>query len=78
MARNTDRNQTEGSQEQSQSVPSDDIMNRQGSMDERDVAQRAYRRYEARGFEDGHDMADWLEAEREAREERPTKTGGSE
>jgi urease accessory protein UreF len=53
-------------------------MNRQGSMDERDVAQRAYRRYEARGFEDGHDMDDWLEAEREAREERSTRPGGSE
>jgi hypothetical protein len=29
------------------------------------VAQRAYERYEARGREDGHDMEDWLEAERE-------------
>ena len=29
------------------------------------VAQRAYQRYEERGREDGHDMEDWLEAERE-------------
>ena len=29
------------------------------------VAQRAYQRYEARGREDGHDMEDWFEAERE-------------
>jgi hypothetical protein len=29
------------------------------------IAQRAYERYEARGREDGHDMEDWLEAERE-------------
>lgn len=29
------------------------------------VAQRAYERYEARGREDGHDLADWYEAERE-------------
>jgi len=29
------------------------------------VAQRAYERYEARGREDGHDMEDWFEAERE-------------
>ena len=29
------------------------------------IAQRAYERYEARGREDGHDMDDWYEAERE-------------
>ena len=32
------------------------------------IAQRAYERYEARGREDGHDMDDWIEAERELRE----------
>jgi len=29
------------------------------------IAQRAYERYEARGREDGHDLEDWFEAERE-------------
>lgn len=29
------------------------------------IAQAAYRRYEARGREDGHDVEDWLAAERE-------------
>jgi hypothetical protein len=29
------------------------------------VAQRAYQRYEERGREDGGDLDDWLEAERE-------------
>jgi DUF2934 family protein len=29
------------------------------------IAQSAYRRYETRGREDGHDVEDWLEAERE-------------
>jgi hypothetical protein len=29
------------------------------------IAQRAYERYEARGREDGHDMDDWFEVERE-------------
>ena len=33
--------------------------------DEDLVARRAYQRYEERGREDGHDMEDWLEAERE-------------
>jgi len=33
------------------------------------VAQRAYERYEARGREDGHDMEDWLEAERELKQD---------
>ena len=32
------------------------------------VAKRAYERYEARGREDGRDMDDWLEAERELRQ----------
>ena len=31
----------------------------------RDVAQRAYRLYEARGRVDGHALEDWLRAERE-------------
>jgi Protein of unknown function (DUF2934) len=41
-----------------------------GSSDvsERDVARRAFERYCARGCEDGHDMDDWLHAERELRE----------
>jgi hypothetical protein len=37
-----------------------------GSMDER-IAHRAYQRYEERGREDGRDLDDWLEAEREVR-----------
>jgi hypothetical protein len=32
-----------------------------------DVAQRAYDLYLARGREPGHDVADWLQAERELR-----------
>jgi hypothetical protein len=37
---------------------------------EEHIAQRAYALYEARGREDGHDLADWLQAERELLEER--------
>ena len=29
------------------------------------IARRAYRRFEDRGWEHGHDLDDWLEAERE-------------
>ena len=32
-----------------------------------DVARRAYELYLARGCEDGHDVDDWLQAERERR-----------
>ena len=32
---------------------------------EEEIAQRAYALYEARGRRDGHDLDDWLEAERE-------------
>ena len=34
------------------------------------IAQRAYALYLARGCEDGHDLDDWLRAERELREAR--------
>jgi hypothetical protein len=34
-------------------------------VDRERIAQRAYERFEARGREDGRDMDDWLEAERE-------------
>ena len=44
------------------------------------IAQRAYERYEARGREDGHDMEDWFEAERELRQRvsSDTTTAGRE
>jgi hypothetical protein len=32
------------------------------------IAQRAYALYVARGREDGHDVEDWLQAERELQE----------
>jgi Protein of unknown function (DUF2934) len=35
-----------------------------------EIAQRAYALYEARGREDGHDLDDWLEAERQLLEQR--------
>ncbi len=36
-----------------------------------EIAIRAYDLYSARGYEDGHDLDDWLQAERELRETRP-------
>ena len=33
------------------------------------IAQRAYSLYEARGRQEGHDLDDWLQAERELLEE---------
>lgn len=38
------------------------------SVDRDRVAGRAYEIYHARGREDGRDLADWLEAERELRD----------
>ena len=43
---------------------------RPGTITHEAIAQRAYGLYEARGREDGHDVGDWLEAERELLEER--------
>lgn len=37
---------------------------------DRDVAARAYARYEARGQEHGRDLEDWFEAERELNEKQ--------
>jgi hypothetical protein len=42
------------------------------------IAQRAYERYEARGREDGHDMDDWFEAERELQGVSPDSTDADE
>jgi hypothetical protein len=41
---------------------------RQPKIPEALIAQRAYALYLARGREDGHDVEDWLQAERELRE----------
>ena len=39
-----------------------------GPVDASDVARRAYALYLARGREDGHDVDDWMQAERELRD----------
>ena len=41
------------------------LQNRSGQAADRDVARRAYELYEKRGREHGHDLDDWLQAERE-------------
>jgi len=41
-----------------------------GKITQEEIAQRAYALCEARGREDGHDLDDWLEAERELLEQR--------
>jgi DUF2934 family protein len=50
-------------------TPSDPMSPGTGSASDRpseaDIAARAYDRFRARGDEHGHDLDDWLEAERE-------------
>ena len=41
--------------------------NQSVSVADSDIARRAYERYEERGSEHGHDVDDWLQAERELR-----------
>ena len=43
---------------------------RSANVIEYDIARRAYELYLARGCEDGHDVDDWLQAERDLQEER--------
>lgn len=38
-----------------------------GSVSDADIARRAFRHYCERGCQDGHDLEDWLQAERELR-----------
>ncbi len=44
------------------------LPNGPANVTERDIARRAYQRYLARDSEHGHDVEDWLEAERELRD----------
>jgi hypothetical protein len=44
-------------------------MDEESRPDREDIERRAYRRFEERGRTHGDDQTDWLEAEREAREE---------
>jgi hypothetical protein len=43
------------------------LANGAGSAPDSDIARRAYDRYLARGREHGHDLEDWLQAERALR-----------
>ena len=40
------------------------------SIQNEDIAKRAFELYEARGCQNGHDVEDWLQAEEELEEER--------
>ena len=42
-----------------------------------DIAARAFRLYESRGATDGADVDDWLEAERQLRDERVQRLAAS-
>jgi outer membrane protein TolC len=44
------------------------LQNRSGQTTDRDIARRAYELYEERGREHGHDIDDWLQAERDLRD----------
>ena len=43
-------------------------LNRSANVTESDIARRAYELYLARDCEDGHDVDDWFQAERELQE----------
>ena len=45
----------------------------QASPDHEDIARRAHEIWRARGGDGGHELDDWLTAERELRSERPSR-----
>lgn len=56
---------THSTQERERHTDDNDSRRDSAAQSREEVAQRAYDLYRARGGEDGHDMDDWLEAERE-------------
>ncbi len=56
---------TDQSVEQTEGGTSNALAQQSTPIAESDVARRAYDRYLARGCEPGHDLEDWLQAERE-------------
>jgi len=48
-----------------QPVQGNDVQNAAPPADRDEISRRAYERYEERGREAGHDLDDWLEAERD-------------
>jgi hypothetical protein len=46
-------------------------------MNHDDIERRAYELYESRGREDGRDLDDWLQAERETRNDEPDVRRGA-
>jgi hypothetical protein len=53
--------------DQERTAVADDWAERPANVAQDLVRSRAYELYEARGSEDGHDVEDWLQAERELR-----------
>jgi hypothetical protein len=64
--RQTERSMTNDASSEPESIVNRDLSETTPQSDER-IARRAYQRYEERGREDGRDLDDWLEAEREIR-----------
>lgn len=48
-----------------ESAPEQRVQQQSSPIAENEIARRAYDRYLARGCEPGHDLDDWLDAERE-------------
>jgi DUF2934 family protein len=59
------RTKRDASKETAADSPSQTLQNPSESIAVHDVARRAYDLYLARGREHGHDVQDWLQAERE-------------
>jgi hypothetical protein len=49
-------------------VESGSLVTESANMTDSDIARRSYKLYEERGNEHGHDLDDWLQAERELRD----------
>jgi hypothetical protein len=67
MQQSSHRRQAPDEPQQKEDVPAPQSNPESRAYDIDVIARAAYQRYEARGREDGHDMDDWLTAERDVR-----------
>jgi len=79
MARNSDKGRinTRSEEQLPSGAAQTDTPDSGRAFDEGELSRRAYRKFEERGYEHGHDVEDWLDAERELRQPPSKSEGGT-
>lgn len=67
MAKSIDKRTRDAAVTTAAEVARKEVTDGAANVTEHDIARRAYNLYLGRGCEDGHDVEDWVQAERELR-----------